>query len=66
VSGSYAGSGDSQTQQAYRVGGRCTEPSEDADRMSVPHQMQIRNRAVRKRDAAAFRQGQRTLRCMLE
>ena len=40
--------------------------SEDADRMSVPHQMQIRDRAVRKRDAAAFRQGQRTLRCMLE
>ena len=66
VSGSDSGSGDSKTEQAYRVGGRCSEPAEYADRMSVPHQMQIRNRAVRKRDAAAFRQGQRTLRCMLE
>ena len=46
--------------------GDVPSPSEDADRMSVPHQMQIRDRAVRKRDAAAFRQRQRTLRCMLE
>ena len=52
-----AGSEHGKRAQAYHLGGRCSKPDEPAERLCVPHQMPLRDRAVRER--MPFPDGQR-------